>query len=306
MSGAGLPRATSSVEHRRRKSRTQASGVEHRVDQRPGRRTGQPEGEPLRHPPHRVHRAGQQRQVLAVPVRHGLDDHAGHLRRGQPDAESGAEVPRPLPGAHAHQPVLRIRIPVPAVGGDHPPPHVLPHRLGVDQHPVQVEHDRLDHHVIIQDIQDRCGRRPVYPAAHGHHGQPGAPGTHRPGRRPLRKRPAGAGGRRLRLGKHWRVARTVRRGPRRRGHPLPATSPNITASLRVAAGRLSAREITAAGEANRTAPDEQRLLDTLVREAVGAWKAVQRGRRWDAIVAVERARRDLGPGRRALLERLAL
>ena len=75
-----------------------------------------------------------------------------------------------------------------------------------------------------------------------------------------------------------------------RWHPLSATSPNITASLRLAAGPLSAREIAAAGEANRAAPDEQRLLDTLVREALGAWKACERGRPWDAIVAVERVR----------------
>ena len=75
-----------------------------------------------------------------------------------------------------------------------------------------------------------------------------------------------------------------------RWHPLSATSPNITASLRLAAGSLSAGEIAAAGAANRVTPDEQRLLDTLVREAVGAWKACERGRPWDAIVAVERVR----------------
>jgi predicted nucleotidyltransferase len=125
-----------------------------------------------------------------------------------------------------------------------------------------------------------------------------------------------------------------------RWHPLRATSPNITASLRVAGGSLPARAIAGAGEANRIPPDEQRLLDTLVRAAVGAWKAVQRGRPWDAIVAVEQARHaltalrgrrdglrldpadplgalaavveqatesfDLGPGRRALLERMGL
>ena len=124
-----------------------------------------------------------------------------------------------------------------------------------------------------------------------------------------------------------------------RWHPLPATSPNITASLRVAGGSLPDKDIVAAGEANRVPPDEQRLLDTLVREAVGAWKAIRRERPWDAIVAVERARHaltalrgrrdglrldpadpmaalaavvaqaaasfDLGPGRRALLERLS-
>jgi predicted nucleotidyltransferase len=78
-----------------------------------------------------------------------------------------------------------------------------------------------------------------------------------------------------------------------RWHPLRATSPNITAGLTVAAGRLSAAEITAAGEANRTPPDVPRLLDTLVREAVGAWKFHQRGRYWEAIAAVERTRHAL-------------
>ena len=78
-----------------------------------------------------------------------------------------------------------------------------------------------------------------------------------------------------------------------RWHALSATSPNITASLRLAAGTLSAGEVAAAGEANRAAPDVQRLLDTLTREAVGAWKACERGRSWDAIVAVERARHAL-------------
>ena len=78
-----------------------------------------------------------------------------------------------------------------------------------------------------------------------------------------------------------------------RWHPLRAPSPNITASLHVAAGGLSAAEIVAAGEANRVRPDEQWFLDALVRDAVGAWKALQRGRRWDAVVAVERMRTSL-------------
>jgi predicted nucleotidyltransferase len=87
-----------------------------------------------------------------------------------------------------------------------------------------------------------------------------------------------------------------------RWHPLSATSPNITASLRLvagplsvpeAAGPLSVQEILAAGEANRAAPDEQRLLDVLVREAVGAWKAHARSRPWEAVVAVERVRHAL-------------
>lgn len=78
-----------------------------------------------------------------------------------------------------------------------------------------------------------------------------------------------------------------------RWHPLRATSPNITASLTVAAGRLSGAEIAAAGEANRVPPDTRSLLDVLVREAVGAWKYQRRGRPWDAIAAVERARHAL-------------
>jgi len=78
-----------------------------------------------------------------------------------------------------------------------------------------------------------------------------------------------------------------------RWHPLAATSPNITASLLVAAGRVSGEEMRAAGEANRRAPQTQRLLDVLLREAVGAWKASRRGNRWDSIVAVERARHAL-------------
>jgi predicted nucleotidyltransferase len=78
-----------------------------------------------------------------------------------------------------------------------------------------------------------------------------------------------------------------------RWHPLAGTSPNITGSLRAVAGPLGVEEVTAAGEANRRAPGTRRLLDILVREAVGAWKADRRGNRWDCVVAVERARRAL-------------
>jgi predicted nucleotidyltransferase len=125
-----------------------------------------------------------------------------------------------------------------------------------------------------------------------------------------------------------------------RWHPLRATSPNITARLTVVAGCLPAAEITAAGEANRAPPGVPHLLDVLVREAIGAWKYQRRGRYWDAIAAVDRARHaltalrghrdqlpldpanplavlaavlaeasashDLGPARRALLARLDL
>lgn len=46
--------------------------------------------------------------------------------------------------------------------------------------------------------------------------------------------------------------------------------------------------------ARRTeACDEQRLLDALVRDAIGAAKYLARGRQWEAAAAVERMRRSL-------------
>ena len=59
------------------------------------------------------------------------------------------------------------------------------------------------------------------------------------------------------------------------------------------AGSLSAADLAAAGTANRTVPDEPRLLDAVVRDAIYAQKALARGRRWDAVAAVERMRRSL-------------
>lgn len=78
-----------------------------------------------------------------------------------------------------------------------------------------------------------------------------------------------------------------------RWHPLSSTSPNICASVRVVHGELADAEIVAAGEANRGRPDEQRLLDALVRDAIGAAKYLARGHRWEAAAAVERMRRSL-------------
>jgi predicted nucleotidyltransferase len=78
-----------------------------------------------------------------------------------------------------------------------------------------------------------------------------------------------------------------------RWHPLAATSPNVCASVRVVHGDLTTGEIVAAGEANRARPDEQQLLDALVRDAVYAAKSLSRERRWEAAAAVERTRRSL-------------
>lgn len=78
-----------------------------------------------------------------------------------------------------------------------------------------------------------------------------------------------------------------------RWHPLGTTSPNIAATARIVAGAISLPTLAAAGQANWSAPDEQRLLDTVVRDAVGAYKSLARGRRWEAVTAVERMRRSL-------------
>lgn len=78
-----------------------------------------------------------------------------------------------------------------------------------------------------------------------------------------------------------------------RWHALRATSPNITATARVVAGRLTDEDLVAAGEANRAEPAVERLLDTVVRDAIGARKAVLRGREWEAAIAVQRVRASL-------------
>ncbi len=78
-----------------------------------------------------------------------------------------------------------------------------------------------------------------------------------------------------------------------RWHPLRTTSPNIGATVRVVAGRLSAADLIAAGAASRGTPDEPRRLDTIVRDALYAQKALAREQRWEAVAAVERIRRSL-------------
>jgi len=89
-----------------------------------------------------------------------------------------------------------------------------------------------------------------------------------------------------------------------RWHPAADTSPNISTSLRVVGGRMSDAEVRAAAEANRVPPARQELLDALVRYAIGAWKEIQRGNPWQAVVCVEeiRYRLTLLRGRRDTLE----
>jgi len=88
-----------------------------------------------------------------------------------------------------------------------------------------------------------------------------------------------------------------------RWHRVADTSPNISASLRVVGGGMSEAEVRAAAEANRVPSAREELLDALVRYAIGAWKEIQRGDPWQAVVCVEemRYRMTLLRGRRDTL-----
>ena len=89
-----------------------------------------------------------------------------------------------------------------------------------------------------------------------------------------------------------------------RWHRLADTSPNISATLRVVGGGMSDAAVMAAAEANRVPPNEQELLDGLVRSAIGGWKEIQRGEPWQAVACVEDMRRRLAlvRGQRDTLE----
>lgn len=78
-----------------------------------------------------------------------------------------------------------------------------------------------------------------------------------------------------------------------RWHPLMSTSPNISSNIRVLKGSLSDAEVKEAARANRIRPNHQELLDALVRDAIGAWKALRRGDPWSAAAAVEKMRGSL-------------
>ena len=83
--------------------------------------------------------------MLTVAGCHPVDDQSRHFVGRQADAEVFAQIPGPFRRAHAHELALGVRSPVAAPFPDQFAAHPLPYRLGVDQHAVQVEYDRLDH-----------------------------------------------------------------------------------------------------------------------------------------------------------------
>ena len=77
-----------------------------------------------------------------------------------------------------------------------------------------------------------------------------------------------------------------------RYHPLSTTSPNITNSLRVLAGRIDPAAIVAAGQANRQQEEVPlgQLLDRCVRYAVGVDVSLRRQQIWKAFEELHRMR----------------
>lgn len=80
-----------------------------------------------------------------------------------------------------------------------------------------------------------------------------------------------------------------------RYHPLPATSPNIIASMRVLWSRIPAESIHVAGLANARADATDAAAEAAlaVRAALGGANALARGRRWSALAALEEVRERL-------------
>ena len=96
-------------------------------------------------PPHRVDRAGNQRRPVRVALEHSLDHLGVDLLRRPRDAERVGHVARPLGRAHPHHVARRALGERPAGLAGEPDPHLVPHLLGVDDHTVEVEDDRVDH-----------------------------------------------------------------------------------------------------------------------------------------------------------------
>ena len=93
----------------------------------------------------RLDRTVEQRQALAIPLLHASDYLGSDLLRrlGHPDVL--VHVSRPLRRAHPHHRPLRPAVVSPAALACQPLAYVVPHLLGLDQDPVEIEDHRFDH-----------------------------------------------------------------------------------------------------------------------------------------------------------------
>ena len=212
------------------------------------RRRGEADRPPRREPLHRLDRAGDQRQLVAVARRHQVDDLGGDLVRRLRQADVLVHVPRPLGRAHPHHRPLRLRAVPAAALVREALPDLVPQLLRLDQHAVQVEHDRLDHSASSSPMQAgrirsatrAPGRAPTRrappPSAAGPPPLPGAP---RARARAPRGGPAGRARRRERSrpGRRTRVRERVASGSEEQHRPADGAAP-----LLLVEAELRARE----------------------------------------------------------------
>ena len=120
----------------------QAHERQHALDHLAVRRGGKAERPALGARPHGLDRAVDDREVRAVRVEQAGDDLGVDVLRIERDPDLVVHVARPLGRAHAEHRFRRVRRPGPAVrGGEHAAGGV-PGLLGIDEHAVEVEHDR--------------------------------------------------------------------------------------------------------------------------------------------------------------------
>ena len=106
---------------------------------------------------HCVEGAGNPRRPGRVALEHPLDHDPVDLLRRLGEADPVVHVARPLGRAHPHHVPLRAVVPAPASLPGELLAHLVPHLLGVDEHPVHVEDDRLGHSAQVPavDVDER-------------------------------------------------------------------------------------------------------------------------------------------------------
>ena len=122
-----------------------AQQLEREVDQLAVRRGRQSQGPAGGEPVDRFACARNDRKVLAIELRHPLDDLPADLLGRLGKADHVMHVARPLQGAHAHHVPLGVLVPAAAALLGELLAGLVPHLLGVEQDAVEVEDDRLDH-----------------------------------------------------------------------------------------------------------------------------------------------------------------